>query len=182
MRRMTASMALGHYALYRDGRVRLSAIRLSMVWLAIFLFVLRAFMPTGFMPDPGALCEGHLRIIYCVAAGPMPLGMAMDGHHMSDQPHAMNRDDRQQQAPGHAGTADCPFGLSGGYTYVPAVLAIWAPLLALAWHVPAPAPSSGVVAGPPVGSRAPPPRPRLTSPERRPHPAPAVRILPMQPH
>jgi hypothetical protein len=57
--------------------------------------------------------------------------------------------------------ADCPFGLTGAYTCAPPVVAITGPMLAVAWHMPVPAPFpaplTGIVAGPPVGSRAPPP-------------------------
>jgi hypothetical protein len=84
-------------------------------------------------------------------------------HAMADGRSSMDGGDSQApRTPGHSGMADCPFGLSSAYTHVLTMLAAWAPLLAVAWHVPAAvppaAPSSGVVAGPPVGSRAPPHR------------------------
>jgi hypothetical protein len=160
---------------------------LSMVWLATFLLALRAFLPTGFMPDPDALRAGRFQIIYCSGATPMPPGMAMSGHGMVDGPHTMTdgpgmavdmamagargmaadmdtvHGHGQDHAPDGSGmVSDCPYGLAGTHTYLPSAPTVLVPMLALAWHMPAPIartlPASSGMAGPPVGSRAPPHR------------------------
>jgi hypothetical protein len=160
---------------------------LSMVWLATFLLALRAFLPTGFMPDPDALRAGRFQIIYCSGAAPMPPGMAMSGHGMAAGAHPMTDGQGtavdmamagghgmaadmdtvpshgRGEAPGGSGmVSDCPYGPAGTLTYVPPAPAVRVPMLAVAWHMPAPIartlPASSRMAGPPLGSRAPPHR------------------------
>ncbi|HTK00890.1 MAG TPA: hypothetical protein VL522_14765 [Bordetella sp.] len=171
MRRITA----GTLPVFRAPR-RGDRARLSVIWLAALLFALRAFLPTGFMPDPDALRAGRFQIIICSAAGPIPAGMAMIGHGMAHSSHStmaaagasaalmqdLGQHDHAPATPdGSNMPADCPFGLTGAYTCTPPVFAVAGPMLSVAWHVPEPAPVSvplsGIVAGPPVGSRAPPP-------------------------
>lgn len=162
--------------------------RPSVLWLAALLLALRALIPTGFMPDPGALRAGRFELVYCSAYGPMPAGMAMAAHHMSEPRSSMDRAGHGMPEPrssmDHAGhgmpdgvsspgpapaapdnpnmPADCPFGLTGAYTFLPPLPAVVAAMLGLAWQMPAPRRFSsclpGIAAGPPVGCRAPPSR------------------------
>ncbi|MGV2907265.1 DUF2946 family protein [Achromobacter sp. AGC25] len=129
--------------------------------LLLLLLVVRAWVPVGYMPDIDALRQGRLALGFCAAGGGLPPVLRapaaqMDAH---DGHHGNHGDD----APVDHGAAgqECPFGLNAHQVLdVPPMMAV-APVL-LRWLAQTPAwvdsPRPAMpAAGPPLGSRAPPP-------------------------
>ncbi len=115
-------------------------------WLLAAAFMLRALLPVGYMPDADALKRGDLAIAFCTADGTLttiPFDSKLPAH-----------------APdGEATYAHCPFGALKPLALIdPPALPASTTRIVLASALAAPEPESNrlEVAGPPLGSRAPP--------------------------
>ena len=127
-------------------RRRLPSAGTPFLWLLAAAFMLRALLPAGYMPDVDALKRGDLAIAFCSADGTLT-AVPFD-------------DKRPAHGPdGQVAQAHCPFGALKPITLVDppeltsrstrVVLPLAAAALAPGWF-------QIRVAGPPLGSRAPP--------------------------
>lgn len=155
-------------------RQRSSSAYTPLLWLLAAAFMLRALLPTGYMPDYNALKRGDLAIAFCPANGTLtaipldgkltakPLDGKLTAMHLDGAPTAIPLDGTlpAHGPDGDATYAHCPFGALKQLALIgpPAPSNSATPVVlpfALAALKPEYIPLQ--VAGPPLGSQAPPP-------------------------
>jgi hypothetical protein len=152
---------------------RIAAVRTRLLLCLLLLVVgFRAAIPVGYMPDPHSLRQGMVRITLCTALGAVS-GVRLsldDGRHAHGQPGGHTEDlhaaghvgDNNDAGHDHAAGAECPFWAAAhlALNLPPGALVPLAVAMADA-ALPAPStatPRPQALAGPPLGSRAPPRR------------------------